>query len=139
MKSPIKQVWVKQETIWIALTDTVWIYTLPYSDRIIKYNTVENPYGVLTVAKDEETNIAWFPGETQPGELVVYDYGQDKIKWKIPGDSKNEFFITWVALSNYGNILAVTSSEGWTIHIYDTSNGDKLKDFTRGSTPAEFN
>ena len=139
MKSAIKQVWVKQDTIWIALIDTVWIYTLPHSEQIIKFDTVENTYGVLAVSQNEETNLAWFPGDKEHGELVIYDYSQDKIQWKIAGDSKNEFFITSIALSFLGNILAVTSSEGWTIHIYDTKTGTKLKDFTRGSTPAEFN
>ena len=50
-KSYIKSVIVKHNNILISLVDSVWIYTLPFSEKIIMLDTVENPFGVLAAAK----------------------------------------------------------------------------------------
>ena len=69
---------------------------------------------------------------------MVYDYEKAIEKWRI-AKQKDEFYITWVALSNNGEILATTSSEGKTVRLFSTSDGSNLSTFTRGSFPANFN
>ena len=94
---------------------------------------------MIASAKDEDSTVVWFLSNEHPGELIVYDYDINSIRCKIPGDRKQEFFITCLALSTYGKILATTTSEGWTIHVYNAENGKKLIDFSRGTLPVEFN
>jgi WD40 repeat protein len=42
-------------------------------------------------------------------------------------------------LTESGSALACSTSEGCTIHIYNTEDGTKLKDYSRGSIPAHIN
>lgn len=87
-KSNIKSVVVKHNNILISLIDSVCIYTLPFSEKIIMLDTVENPYGVLAAADNEESTIACFLSNKTPGEIIVYDYENESTLCTIPGDSK---------------------------------------------------
>jgi len=137
-KSPIKNVWVKSEHLFLTLVDKVYLHTLPPSDQITSFDTVENPYSVIAMSKNEDTNIIVFLDKEDFGSLIIYDYDKKVSKWKIEGNQDDEFYITCLAITDNGEALAVTSSEGCTIHIYNTMNGSKIQDYTRGSVPAHF-
>lgn len=93
-KTNIKGVSIKPEQLFISLVDKVYLYTLPLSDKITSFNTVDNPYGVLAMAKGQDASIVAFLDPEKNGALVVYDYDKEAIKCNISGDSTTEFFIT---------------------------------------------
>jgi hypothetical protein len=56
------------------------LHTLPPSDKIISFDTVDNPYSVIAMAKKDDVNIIAFLDEMENGGLVIYDYGLEEIK-----------------------------------------------------------
>jgi autophagy-related protein 18 len=138
-KTNIKNVQVKPDRMLITLADKVYLYSLPLSDQFKSFDTVNNPYGVSAFASDKLAHIAAIPGEDQPGSLVVVNYATDTLMCMIEGDQDEEFYVTQLALNSTGTVLASATSEGCTIHLYNTSDGSLLKNFTRSTTPSTIN
>jgi len=137
-ESEIKGVAIKHNLVAIALENKVIFHHLPLTDKFKTFETFNNPFGVICLNKLEGFSTAAFLGE-EGGSIIWYDYIKEELKWMIEGDSENQLFITSLALSSQGRTLAAATLEGWTIYLYNTSDGTKLKDYTRGSSPSVIN
>jgi hypothetical protein len=60
--------------------DKVYLHTLPPSDQITSFDTVENPYSVIAMSKNEDTNIIVFLDKEDFGSLIIYDYDKKVSK-----------------------------------------------------------
>ncbi|CAI2374328.1 unnamed protein product [Moneuplotes crassus] len=137
-ESKINSIKIKSNVLAVVLSEKTVFHNLPLSDKYKTFETATNPYGVIAISPLEGFTTAAYLGE-EPGTLIVYDYAKEELQAMIEGNSDEEYYITALELNSVGSILACATSEGCTVHLYDTKDGTKLRDYTRGSAPSTIN
>lgn len=119
--------------IYVLSDKHVYIYALRTLDLVKKHQTREIS-GNSDVFALTKNNIYAYPGKLV-GSIVVDSIGEDGPQISI---SAHDNDIAKIALNNSGEILATTSEAGTLVRIFNTSNGNRLHEFRRGSSQCKI-
>jgi len=104
--------------------------------------TCQNSYGAIAVSQyfslGESTfvdpKLIAIPGKDTEGDILILHLEEEKVtKTIFSGYSSNKYEITCLDINSSGTMVAAATTEGKTIHVFDTNEGDILYTLTRGS------
>ena len=148
----IKNIKVKNSLIAIIGKKKIKIYYYNSLEDIMEYRdidtilTTDNKNGIFTMNLDPKKHIIAYLTKNI-GEIVIKTYSQpknknDDIDNKISSSTKNisahQTEITLMSLNHQGDIIASCSQKGSIIRLFNTSNGNLLKELRRGTDFAEI-
>jgi len=128
---------LRRDKIIVILETKIYIYNfgnLKLIHECIK--TDPNPKGICAVSYGEEEMIMACLGE-KSGEVRIYTWRNKEFSDPLCIDA-HENSISQLALSNDGSKLATASERGTLIRVFDTTTGDKIKEFRRGTQGAKI-
>jgi WD40 repeat protein len=125
-KSDVKAVKLRRDKIIVVLDSHVYVYNFDKLERIHKFDTCNNPNGMVAVCPIEDCVIA-FP-HTDKGFVRVELLTAKKNHIIHAHDNH----IQCIALNLDGTKLATASEKGTLIRIFDTNSGRQIQEVRRG-------
>jgi len=128
---------LRRDKIFVILETKIYIYNfgnLKLVHECIK--TYSNPKGICSISQGEEDIVMACLGE-KSGEVKVFSWKNKEVSEPILFPA-HENAITQLTLNRDGSKLATASERGTLIRIFDTSTGERLKEFRRGTQGAQI-
>ncbi|EMD45835.1 WD repeat domain phosphoinositide interacting protein, putative [Entamoeba histolytica KU27] len=122
---------ITRNYLFIVFENMVSIMDLS-SKTITNIDTDFNPKGILSF--HSATNQLFIPSKTV-GEVKVYQLGAQPV---INSLKCHKHQITNLIINNSATVMASSSAEGIIIRLWEVKSGMKMKEFQRGSNPAEI-
>ena len=132
--SYVKNVKLKRDKIFIVTENKIYIFTFNTLELLIDFDTSNNPKGLIAVSSNNNNSILAFPDKDNVGSVMIKDFDNQKEQ-KIDAHQNNLFCIS---LSEKGDFLATASEKGTLIRVFNTSNGDLIKELRRGTEKADI-
>ena len=132
--SYVKNVKLKRDKIFIVTENKIYIFTFNTLELLIDFETSNNPKGLIAVSSSNKYSILAFPDKEKIGSVIIKDFDSQKEQ-KINAHQNNLFCLS---LSEDGNFLATASEKGTLIRVFNTSNGDLIKELRRGTEKADI-
>jgi autophagy-related protein 18 len=92
-------------------------------------DTPKNPAGLCALSVDNDGGYLAYPGNSQNGEVQVFDAINLKA---VAAIHAHESPLAAIAFNNCGSRLASASTTGTVIRVFGIPSGDKLFEFRRG-------
>ena len=131
----VRAVRLRKDRIVVAVETKVFVYNFTDLQLIHTIETTSNPNGILALSPKENCVLVC-PG-TEPGHVHVELYESDGKRSHNTFEA-HENNLACLALNLDGSLLATASEKGTLIRVFNTSNGQKLREVRRGSTIAEI-
>jgi len=128
---------LRRDKIIVILENKIYIYNfgnLKLIHECIK--TYNNPRGICSVSSGEEEMIMACLGEKN-GEVKIFGWKNFEFTDPII-ISAHENAISQLVLNSEGTKLATASERGTLIRVFDTTTGERLKEFRRGTQGAKI-
>eukprot|EP01096_Ripella_sp_DP13-Kostka_P017064 TRINITY_DN8626_c0_g1_i1.p1 TRINITY_DN8626_c0_g1~~TRINITY_DN8626_c0_g1_i1.p1 ORF type:complete len:339 (-),score=109.82 TRINITY_DN8626_c0_g1_i1:21-1037(-) len=130
-RTDVKAVKLRRDRIVVVLFDRIYIYNFADLQLLRQLNTTHNYKGLCVMSSGEETVIAC-PGVIN-GHVQIFRENTDPLQFKVHENS-----LAHMALNTEGTLLATTSEKGTLIRVWDTTNGQLMCEFRRGSERAKI-
>ena len=127
LNSEIINVKIKLDKI-IAVTKNNYLYVVEISDLEIK-NIFQIYQSLFAVSMDDKILVLAFPYK-HSGYVKIKKYNS---KINIPSINAHDSNISFLSLSHDGNLLGTSSIRGTLIRIFNTSNGEMIRELRRGA------
>lgn len=127
-KTQIKGVRVKKDLLVVALPSRIYIYKFTTLELLFSYDTCSNPKGILSIC---DTNCVATLG-MKTGYVHLSKAGISSYF------KAHESPITCISLSFDGTKVATASEHGTLIRVFDTTTGERIANFRRGTTEAKI-
>ena len=133
LDSKILNVKIKLDKI-IASTVNNYLYVVEISTLEINnvFQIFPNNNGIFAISTDDKILVLAFPYK-HAGYVKIKKYNN---KINIPNINAHDSKITFLTLSNEGNLLATSSEKGTLIRIFSTFNGEMIQELRRGAKTA---
>ncbi|EDR26710.1 hypothetical protein, conserved [Entamoeba dispar SAW760] len=130
-ENDISGIKITRNYLFIVFENMVSIMDLS-SKSITNIDTDFNPKGILSF--HSATNQLFIPAKSL-GEVKVYQLGAQPV---INSLKCHKHPITNLTINNSATVMASSSAEGIIIRLWEVKSGMKMKEFQRGSSPAEI-
>jgi len=131
-RSEVKSVKLRRDRIVVVLENKVYIYNFADLQLLHQIETYTNNKGLCALSSGNNIVLA-VPGQkVGTVHVELYDSKQTQV---IQAHNNG---LTQIVLNLDGTRLATSSDKGTLIRIFDTKNGDQLKEFRRGADKAEI-
>ena len=135
LDSEILNVKIKLDKI-IVSTNNNYLYLIEITT--LEINSViqmyENSNGLFAVSMDDKILVVAFPYK-YTGYVKIKKFNS---KENIPSINAHDSNISFLSLSNDGNLLATSSERGTLIRIFSTFNGEMIQELRRGAKTAQI-
>jgi len=126
----------REERLFIALQNAIYVYTLTTLKNIKTYTTAPNPLGLCCINQTLPL-VAVFPGHVQ-GHLCIWREADPSSE--APAEEKevkaHDGNLACLAISADGSLAATASEKGTLIRVWDTEAGTQKHEFRRGTENA---
>lgn len=150
---------LKEKCIFVICADTISLIDMKTLKIISTINTINNPRGISTISSEPDKyvfsfpdltkgqiNLVFFPEIENNNSIIIFNNNEkeedkeDKEKKslfdkriKIKAHESN---ICSICLNNNGTKLATSSDRGTIVRVFETSKGEMINEFRRGSGDA---
>ncbi|KAL6563851.1 Autophagy-related protein 18a [Orobanche gracilis] len=132
-RSEVRGVRLRRDRIIAVLEQKIFVYNFVDLKLLHQIETVANPKGLCSVSQVAGSFVLVCLG-LQKGQIRVEHYASKRTKFVMAHDSR----IACFALSQDGNLLATASSKGTLVRIFNTHDGNLLREVRRGADRAEI-
>jgi len=126
----------REERLFIALSNAIYVYTLTTLKNIETCTTAPNPSGLCCINQTVPL-VAVFPGSAQ-GQLCFWR--EKDPSSEAPADRRevkaHDGNLACLAISADGTLAATASEKGTLIRVWDTETATKKHEFRRGTENA---
>ena len=135
LDSEILNVKIKLDKI-IVSTNNNYLYLIEITTLEINsvFQMYENSNGLFAVSMDDKILVVAFPYK-YTGYVKIKKFNS---KENIPSINAHDSNISFLSLSNDGNLLATSSERGTLIRIFSTFNGEMIQELRRGAKTAQI-
>ena len=135
LDSEILNVKIKLDKI-IVSTNNNYLYLIEITTLEINsvFQMYENSNGLFSVSMDDKILVVAFPYK-YTGYVKIKKFNS---KENIPSINAHDSNISFLSLSNDGNLLATSSERGTLIRIFSTFNGEMIQELRRGAKTAQI-
>ena len=126
----IKQIMIRKKYIVVSLSNSIYIYYLESLKLFRKIKTYSNIRGLVSITYDSQFLVACL-SETTNKTVTIYNILEPSNKIIKIDAHKTE--ITYLKISNTGNLIATSSKKGTIIRLFHTITGTLFKELRRGS------
>ena len=135
LDSEILNVKIKLDKI-IVSTNNNYLYLIEITTLEINsvFQMYENCNGLFAVSMDDKILVVAFPYK-YTGYVKIKKFNS---KENIPSINAHDSNISFLSLSNDGNLLATSSERGTLIRIFSTFNGEMIQELRRGAKTAQI-
>ena len=135
LDSEILNVKIKLDKI-IVSTNNNYLYIIEITTLEINsvFQMYENSNGLFAVSMDDQILVVAFPYK-YTGYVKIKKFNS---KENIPSINAHDSNISFLSLSNDGNLLATSSERGTLIRIFSTFNGEMIQELRRGAKTAQI-
>ena len=135
LDSEILNVKIKLDKI-IVSTNNNYLYLIEISTLEINsvFQIYEKSNGLFAVSMDDKILVVAFPYK-YTGYVKIKKFNS---KENIPSINAHDSNISFLSLSNDGNLLATSSERGTLIRIFSTFNGEMIQELRRGAKTAQI-
>lgn len=131
-RSEVKAVKLRRDRVIVALDNEVYVYRLHDFHLLNRISTAFNPEGLFSVCSEAHGNMLAIPGEIK-GSISIINLDDAAIQQTTPihAYAENEDLAQFT-LSSDGSLIASTSTEGSSIHIWNCRTGELIREFCTG-------
>ena len=135
LDSEILNLKIKLDKI-IVSTNNNYLYLIEITTLEINsvFQMYENCNGLFAVSMDDKILVVAFPYK-YTGYVKIKKFNS---KENIPSINAHDSNISFLSLSNDGNLLATSSERGTLIRIFSTFNGEMIQELRRGAKTAQI-
>jgi WD40 repeat protein len=130
--APVKALCMRNNHLIFCTESYVYIYGFPSLNFVTKYESTRNMRGLLKSSIKEKAVFAFPCGEL--GAINVVDFGVDRHIITIKA---HQNAINNIELSADGDTVVTCSERGTVIRMYETSQGQLLREFQRSRSIAD--
>ncbi|CAG0889295.1 unnamed protein product [Cyprideis torosa] len=132
--SPVCSVRLRRERIVVVLHSLVKVFSFAQDPQQLHvFDTAPNPRGICALCPSGSQAILSFPSRICGSVILVNLETPDQPRLEI---AAHEAPIQCLQMNVAGSRLATASEKGTLVRVFDTSNGNMLHEFRRGSQPA---
>lgn len=133
MIQKVKSFVFRRDVIVVVLEDKLMVFNFDDLELLRTHETISNPDGIIALnTKGDEPIIAMLSVKRGFGRISHVNQNKEV---EIECHQTN---IKYLTLNPEGSLLATASIKGTLIRIFETTNGDPLKELRRGSENADI-
>ncbi|CAI9112895.1 OLC1v1013398C1 [Oldenlandia corymbosa var. corymbosa] len=134
-KSKVHALRLRRNRIFVVLEHKIYEYRLRNFLRPVnQIDTLPNPKGICDVSRGAESFVLVCPGQ-QKGQVRVEHYSPSKKTKLITAHDSD---IACLALSTDSKFVATASAKGTLVRVFNTDEGELVREFRRGADRAEI-
>lgn len=131
--SKVRNVKMKRDKIFVVCDDKIYVFNFNTLELLDTLETCYNGKGIISISIKGNTIVA-YPDKTTLGTVQIKDY--DKQSEISINAHKGPIYC--LQLNKEGSILATASDKGTLIRLFNTSNGNLIRELRRGAENAEI-
>ena len=129
----IMNVKLRKDKIIVVCRDKIYVFNLSTFKNMDIIETGDNSHGIVAVSYESEQTLLAYP-DKKKGQVRIKNYEKSTV-FCINAHENN---IAYIVLSYDGSLLATASEKGTLIRIFNTENGNILKEVRRGKDKADI-
>lgn len=129
----IMNVKLRKDKIIVVCRDKIYVFNLSTFKNMDIIETGDNSHGIVAVSYEPEQTLLAYP-DKKKGQVRIKNYEKSTV-FCINAHENN---IAYIVLSYDGSLLATASEKGTLIRIFNTENGNILKEVRRGKDKADI-
>ncbi|CAI9112894.1 OLC1v1013397C1 [Oldenlandia corymbosa var. corymbosa] len=135
-RTKVRGVRLRREQIVVVLEHKIFMSDFPGClEPLDEIETVSNPKGLCALSQGTYSFVLACPGQRK-GQVRVENYNGPSKKTKLIMVHDSE--IACLALSNDGKLMATASTKGTLVRVFNTDDGELVRELRRGSDRAEI-
>lgn len=132
-RQEVKAVHLRKDRTIIVLYNKVLVYNFTNQKLLDTIDTGDNPKGLCCISSDNKNMILITIGKVN-GTIIIHNYNEKIVLTVIAHHSE----LCSIALSRDGTLVATASVKGTIIRVFNTQNGQIVREFRRGSKHSEI-
>ena len=129
----IMNVKLRKDKIVVVCRDKIYVFNLSTFKNMDIIETGDNSHGIVGISYEQDQTYLAYP-DKKKGQVRIKNYEKSTV-FCINAHENN---IAHIVLSYDGSLLATASEKGTLIRIFNTENGNILKEVRRGKDKADI-
>ena len=129
----IMNVKLRKDKIVVVCRDKIYVFNLSTFKNMDIIETGDNSHGIVGISYEQDQTYLAYP-DKKKGQVRIKNYEKSTV-FCINAHENN---IAYIVLSYDGSLLATASEKGTLIRIFNTENGNILKEVRRGKDKADI-
>ena len=129
----IMNVKLRKDKIVVVCRDKIYVFNLSTFKNMDIIETGDNSHGIVGISYEQDQTYLAYP-DKKKGQVRIKNYEKSTV-FCINAHENN---IAHIVLSYDGSLLATASEKGTLIRIFNTENGNILKEVMRGKDKADI-
>lgn len=130
-RSEVQSMRLRRDRVVVVLEHKIYVYNFADLKLLHQIETISNPLGLCALSPNSAQTVLACPG-LHKGEIRVELYDLKRTKFI----AAHEGPLACMSLTLDGTKLATASEKGTILRIFNTSNGQKLRELRRGADHA---